>query len=173
MRLLLPLVCALAAGCQAAPHVAQSHDIRGMKDLVRMDRCQLDSLYCQSEAACLPCGSYDGRAIIKAGSPMTVPASRVVHLMWQGKVITDDGQMMVNRVFGPFHAVRARVYMGESWIDGKPALIMDYEGASKLFGAFRDEVREVSPGLYLGATHERTTAGPVFKTYFTLDSRGK
>lgn len=173
MRVLLPLVCAIAAGCQAAPHTAKSHEVRGAKDLVRMDRCQLESLYKQSEAANLPCGSYDGRAIINAGSPMTVPTSRVVHLMWQGKVITDGGQTMVNRVFGPFRAVRANVYMGESWIDGKPALILDYEGRSKVFGAFRDEVREVSPGLYLGATHERTPSGPEFKTFFTLDSRGK
>ena len=61
--------------------------------------------------------------------------------------------------------------MGESWIDGKPALIMDYAETSKLFPAIRDEVREVSPGLYLGVTHERTADGPKFKTYFTLDSR--
>lgn len=165
MRLSLLLLVALA-GCRSASKTCVAEKpVRGMPDLVRMDCRQLDSLYRQCEVGTPPCGVMDGRAIINAGSPITVPTSRIVHLMWQGKVI--QGDTMINRVFG-MRAVKAKVYMGESWIDGKPALILDYAETSKLFPAIRDEVREVSPGLYLGATHERTAKGPEFKTWFTL-----
>jgi hypothetical protein len=162
----LPLIAVLLAGCASAPkHTASDKPVRGMSDLVHMDRCQLDALYRQCEVGTPPCGVMDGRAIINAGSRMTAPTACVLSLMWQGKVVGTEE--MINRVFG-FRAVKARVYLGESWVDGKPAMIFDYAGTSKLFPAIRDEVREVSPGLYLGVTHERTPAGPEFKTFFTL-----
>jgi hypothetical protein len=162
----LPLIVVLLAGCSSAPkHSTSEKPVRGMPDLVRMDRCQLDALYRQCEVGTPPCGVMDGRAIINAGSPMTVPTACVVSLMWQGKVVGTEE--MINRVFG-FRAVKAKVYLGESWVDGKPAMIFDYAGTSKMFPAIRDEVREVSPGLYLGVTHERTDSGPKFKTFFTL-----
>jgi len=162
----LPLVAVLLAGCSTAPkHTTCEKPVRGMPDLVRMDCWQLDALYRQCEVGTPPCGVMDGRAIINAGSPTTVPASRVVGLLWQGKVVGTDE--MINRVVG-LRAVKAKVYLGESWVDGKPAMIFDYADTSKLFPGIRDEVREVSPGLYLGVTHERTAGSPEFKTFFTL-----
>jgi len=171
MRFLLLSATVLLAGCHAAPKAEPgSHTVRGMNDLVRLERCELDALYRQCEVGAPPCGKLDGRAIINAGSAMTVPTSRIVGLLWWGKFI--DGDTMRNRVLG-LRIVPARIYLGESWVDGKPALIMDYAGTTKLFADFRDEVREVSPGLYLGVTHQRTSAGPEFKTFFTLDQRKK
>jgi hypothetical protein len=139
-------------------------------DLVRMNRCQLEELYRNAQIGCPPCGVANGRAIINPGSRFTVPASHAIRVLWQGKVIQND--MMVNRVFG-LRAVHARVYTGESWLDGKPSIIMDYAGTSKLFPDIRDEVRELSPGLYLGVTHKRTDHGPELKAFFTLESRRK
>jgi hypothetical protein len=165
MRCALLLMAFVAAPLRADAPVP----VGGMKELVRMDRCQLDALYRQSDVGCPPSGVLRGRAIINAGSPITVPASRVIHVLWQGKVVRGDD--MVNRVFGGLRAVHARVYIGESWVDGKPALVMDYAGASRLFGEYRDEVREVSPGVWLGVTHKRTPTGPEFKTYFSLEPK--
>ena len=160
----------LAAGpASAADPVVPPPCVRGMNDLVRMGRCEIEALYRQSEMGCPPCGVTRGRAIFNPGSRLTVPTSRVVHLLWQGKVFTDDG-MMVNRVLG-MRAVRARVYVGGSWLDGKPSLVMDYCGTSKLFPDVRDEVREVSPGLYLGLTYIRRDTGPELTNFFTLDAR--
>jgi hypothetical protein len=78
---------------------------------------------------------------------------------------------MINR--GPLglEAVRAGVYVGESWLDGRPALVMDYCGLSRLFPDVRDELREVAPGLFLGLTYRRDCPGPRLVTFFALDAR--
>jgi hypothetical protein len=143
--------------------------VRGMDDLVRMSRADLEALYRGAEIGNAPTGFARGRAIYDPGTRLTVPASRLIHVLWQGKVFKSDG-MMVNRVFG-LRAVHARVYVGESWLDGKPSLILDYCGTSRIFGDARDEVRELSPGLYLGLTHVRRDTGPELTMFFTLDAR--
>jgi hypothetical protein len=143
--------------------------IHGMDDLIRMSRCDLEALYRRSEMGRAPVGVTSGRAIYKPGSRVTVPTAHVVHLLWQGKEFQDNG-MMVNRVIG-LRMVHARVFVGDSWLDGKPSLVMDYEGASKRFSTVRDEVREVAPGLYLGIMYRRRDAGPELAMFFTLDAR--
>ncbi|HEY3787953.1 MAG TPA: hypothetical protein VGL71_03820 [Urbifossiella sp.] len=167
------LLCgtANAADPPAVPTIAAIPATGAMhsRDLVRMNRCDLENLYRGAQIGCPPRGVTRGRAIINPGSKLTVPTSKVVRVLWQGKVITDDG-MMVNRVFG-MRAIHARVYIGESWLDGKPTVVMDYAGTSKLFPSIRDEVREISPGLYLGMAFKRTDAAPELKAFFTLESR--
>jgi hypothetical protein len=49
-------------------------------------------------------------------------------------------------------AAPARAYFGTSAFDGFPALIVDYRG-QKRFGMFRDEVRHVGCGVWLGKTY--------------------
>ena len=46
----------------------------------------------------------------------------------------------------------ARAYFGTSAFDGFPALIVDYRG-QKRFSRFRDEVRHVGCGVWLGKTY--------------------
>ena len=140
-----------------------------LDQLVRMDRCQLEALYRAAEMGRTPDGVTNGRAIRNPGSRLTVPTSRVVRVLWQGKVFTDDG-MMVNRVLG-MRAVHARVYVGESWLDGRPSVVMDYAGTSRLFPDVRDEVREVSPGVWLGVMYTRKPAGPEQTMFFALQAR--
>ena len=140
-----------------------------LDQLVRMDRYQLEALYRAAEPGRAPDGVTRGRAIMNPGSRLTVPASRVVRVLWQGKVFTDDG-MMVNRVLG-MRAVHARVYVGESWLDGRPSVIMDYAGTSRLFPEVRDEVREVSPGVWLGVMYTRKPTGPEQTMFFALQAR--
>ena len=49
-------------------------------------------------------------------------------------------------------AAPARAYFGTSAFDGFPALIVDYRGQRR-FGRFRDEVRHVGCGVWLGKTY--------------------
>jgi hypothetical protein len=86
-------------------------------------------------------------------------------------VFTPDG-IMINRLPGGAEVVRARVFVTDSWFDGKPTLAFDYCGESRLFGHVRDEVREICPGLYLGLTYLRQPCGaPKFSNFFILDDR--
>jgi hypothetical protein len=144
--------------------------VRGMDDLVRMDRGTLEGLYRGGTLAPVPAGFVPGRAIYNPGSRTTVTRAKVTGMLWKGKVFTEDG-IMVNRLAGDLEAVRARVFFGESWLDGHPSLIFDYAGMSKQFGDVRDEVREIAPGLYLGLTYVRKCPAPELSVFFALDAR--
>jgi len=139
-----------------------------MQELVRMPESDLRALFAVSPAGTVPSGFVPGRAIKNPGSRTTVANSRATRAVWQGKVFRDDGTM-INRVFGLGRAIPADVYVGESITDGQPALILDYS-RSRLWPEVRDEIREVSPGLYLGVMY-KGKANPEVKTFFTLDAR--
>ena len=64
----------------------------------------------------------------------------------------------------PFHPRCA-----ESWRDGGPALILDYSQTSLLYAPYRDEIRQIAPGLYLGLMFDRNTCPPKLKMYFALE----
>ena len=94
--------------------------------------------------------------------------SNAAKLAWQGKVFDPESSTATNRFFG-VRAIKGNVYAGPSWLDGNPSMILDYEGTSKIYGNYRDEIRQVAPGLYLGLMYDRTTSPPAFKMYFAFD----
>lgn len=138
-----------------------------LEDLVRSDRATLEALYAQGTATIPPPGFAPGRAIPNPGARNTVRRSKTIGLLWKGKVFS-EGQM-INRLAGGREAVTASVYVGESWLDGKPSVIFDYSG-SKRFGDVRDEVREVSPGVYLGVMYVRKCPEPKLAMFFALST---
>jgi hypothetical protein len=96
--------------------------------------------------------------------------SRAARLLWQGKDFQDDG-LMRNRVCG-LRVSPAKVYVAESWLDGRPSVVMDYRGMpGLLFRGARDEIREVAPGIYLGLMYKPRDAGPELAMFFALDAR--
>lgn len=143
-------------------------DTRVMR-LVRLSQAELEAIYRQADVGTIPHGSTRGRAIIDPDKPGTALRSRAVHLLWRGKVFRDDSTM-INRTFAG-KAVTADMYVGESWLDGRPALILDYAETSKLFAAARDEMREVAPGLYLGITYLRKCPHPEIAAFYVIDAR--
>ncbi|HJZ54732.1 MAG TPA: hypothetical protein VKE74_07215 [Gemmataceae bacterium] len=143
--------------------------VRGTADLVRMSRADLEALYRSADIGTIPAGSTRGVAIYKPGTRITVPASRAVHVLWKGKVFRDDGTM-INRTFAG-RAITAKMYLAESWLDGRPSLILDYFETSRLFWEARDEQREVAPGIYLGITYLRKCPEPELAMFYALDSR--
>lgn len=154
----------VAAADEGPPAPAPRLD---MRDLVHMPRSELEALYLAAPAAQAPSGFVPGRAIKNPGSRLTAANARATRLAWQGKIFRDDGTM-INRVFGFGRAIPAQVYQGESHLDGRPSLILDYS-KSKLWPDVRDEVREVEPGLYLGVMYKGKPAQQ--KMYFALDAR--
>lgn len=119
-------------------------------------RTELDDIYRQAEAGDMPDGDTRGTAIV-AGSALARAYARFARLFgWQGKVFDlfppDRKQGVLINKITPFSLtfVVAKVYRGESWMDGKDTIVIDYSKTSFFFQKIRDEIREVEPGVYLG-----------------------
>jgi hypothetical protein len=137
-------------------------------DLVRMTGPQLEALYAVGTVPPIPSGRVKGRAIYYPGTRWAVPISRGARAVWQGKVFDPEAAMAVNKFFG-VRSVPGKLYQGQSWRDGQPALILDYQETSRIYRNNRDEIRQVGPGLYLGLMYARTSPQPTLKMYFALE----
>jgi hypothetical protein len=124
--------------------------------LLHMTQQELDDLFRSvDDPGPIPAGDADGTVIVARDARLEETAAKVAHhVAWQGKVFDPGKGELVNKI-GPLgsHAVRAKVYLGESWFDGKPAIILDYSKTSLVAHWIRDEIRQISPGLYLGIVY--------------------
>lgn len=123
-----------------------------LPDLLKLEKEELDELFRQSPAGELPDGDADGIVLVAPGSEVSGIASRIIQLVaWRGKVFRRAKGDLKNKIL-PFglRAVRAKVYKEPSWFDGKETIVLDYSKTSLLARKVRDEIREVSPGVYLG-----------------------
>jgi hypothetical protein len=170
MRSWTIIVCLLAAAHSSAqePVRRSSLTICSMDDLVRMDECQLLDLYRNAQPGPVPSGFSPGRVIPGPGKKNTVAKSNLMKHVWQGKYFDDD--VMTNRFFG-IKFIKGQVTSENSWIDGKPVKAIDYSGTSLLFKKYRDEIREVAPGIYLGVMWKRDDCAPKLLTWFAIDAR--
>ena len=137
----------------SSPSVAASeHRPADAEALLRTPALQLDALFQSSPAGRIPRGRGTGALILAPGSAVAIPAARILGaLVWRGKIFRPDSQDLLN-VVSPLGvpAVRARVDVGDSWLDGRPCVVLDYSKTSKVAAWVRDEMREVAPGRYLG-----------------------
>jgi hypothetical protein len=123
-----------------------------LQDLTSMSQSGLDDLFGRSPMGEIPDGDAQGTAIVDPGTEIERPILWFARwLAWQGKVFYRPQGYLVNKV-GPFgfHLIKARVYVAASWFDNQPAIILDYSKTSLLAHKVRDEIREVSPGTFLG-----------------------
>jgi hypothetical protein len=88
-------------------------------------------------------------------------------LMWKGKHFTPTG-MMNNRWPLGIETRGAITTLGPSALDGLPCAIIDYPSNDLIFPNVRDELREVSPGVWLGRNYKRDGDGFIWKGYFLL-----
>jgi hypothetical protein len=134
-----------------------------------MSRCELEQLYLQAEPGPVPTGYARGKALRWAGHRWAASASRLTGLLWHGKWFDDGDCTLLNEWCFGVKAIRAQVYCGPSWLDGRPAIIMDYSDTSTVWRDVRDELRQVGPGLYLGVMYQRKCPCPKFKMFFALE----
>jgi hypothetical protein len=123
--------------------------------LLKMSKDELDELFRRSPAGEIPRGEADGTVLLAPGTPLEGPAEKLIHLLtWQGKVFDPEKGELLNKIL-PFglKAVRAKVYKEASWLDGKETIVLDYSKTSLVAHWIRDEIREVSPGVYLGLVY--------------------
>ena len=120
--------------------------------LAEMSPDELDTLFGSSPAGEIPVGRTKGAVMVAPGTDIAWPAKRLIRfLAWRGKVFNPQKGDLLNLI-SPFgvKAVRAKVYKGPSWLDQKETIVLDYSKTSRLAQKIRDEIREVSPGVYLG-----------------------
>lgn len=139
-----------------------------LDSLAGLSSGELDALY---RAATCPAtlraadGALRGRMLAVRGVPEAIAAplrrwAASRSFVWEGKTFeaeTDHRGSGFNRVFVPGVLGRQRLFpfatsFGDSAIDGARTLILDYELAANppLIRRIHDEIREVSPGLFLG-----------------------
>lgn len=163
------LLAAIVGFSGLAQTAATAQEFLTADQLTRMTTEQLLDLYRTAPAAAIPPGKLAGRALVRPGGRFSPALSRAAGLVWQGKVFGEDATV-VNRFFG-VRVIRARVYHGESWLDGGPTLVLDHRETSRIYARFRDEIREIAPGLYLGLMYDRKSPQPQLTTLFALEAR--
>ena len=124
-------------------------------ELMKMTQAKLDELFSSVPAGPIPTGEAEGTAIVAPGTDFTLAIAKFVNLFaWQGKVFDPEHGVLRNRItsFG-LHAIIAKVYKGESWLDQKECIVLDYSQTSMVAQWIRDEIREVASGVYLGKVY--------------------
>jgi hypothetical protein len=123
--------------------------------LLEMTQIQLDDLFRASPAGDIPDGPANGTAIIAPDTKYSQPIAEVInHFGWQGKVFDAAKGVLKNRILiSGFKAILARVYKGDSWLDGNECIVLDYSETSIVAHYIRDEIRLIGPGFYLGKVY--------------------
>jgi len=123
--------------------------------MLGMSKRQLDELFGSHAAGEIPQGEARGTVIIRMGRWLSVLVSKIAHrIAWQGKVFDPVRGELRNEIT-PLRAkaIRAKVYKAPSWFDQKECIVLDYSRTSFVARKIRDEIREVSPGVFLGIVY--------------------
>jgi hypothetical protein len=122
------------------------------RDLINRTRRQLGELFRSVGPGPVPAGRGRGVVLLGTGGAVARAAASISYaLLWRGKIV-DSAAGRLKNLLGPisFPAIVAAVYADRSWYDGEPCIVLDYSKTSFVAKAVRDEIRQVSPGLYLG-----------------------
>ena len=123
--------------------------------LLKMSQGQLDELFSSSEPGDIPDGEATGTAIVAPGTTYSPDIAKFINLFaWQGKIFDAKNGVLRNKILPlGLNAIIAKVYKADSWLDGKQCIVLDYSDTSLVAHWIRDEIREISPGVYLGKVY--------------------
>jgi hypothetical protein len=123
--------------------------------LLAMSQKELDDLFSSSPTGEIPNGEANGTAIISPGTKFTPEIASLINIFaWQGKNFDAAHGTLTNRLlaFG-VNAIVAQVYKTTSWFDNKECIVLDYSKTSLDAKHIRDEIRQISPAMYLGLVY--------------------
>ena len=126
-----------------------------VSQLLGMSQPDLDNLFTSSPAGDIPNGEAEGTAIIAPGTTFCAEIAALINTFgWKGKTFDAAHGTLRNRIlaFG-VDAIVAEVYKGESLLDGKECIVLDYSKTSIVASHIRDEIRQIGPGTYLGVVY--------------------
>jgi hypothetical protein len=141
-----------------------------LESLRSMDHCALDDLFRAGRAAGPPVGYCRGHVLYFSECYYKCPrlSAAMSGAVWKGKHFNCDGSF-VNQ-FACVKAISSCARSGPSWFDGADCVILDYPPGTAIFGTWRDEVREVAPGLFLARLYNSDTCE--FRGYLALVPQG-
>ncbi len=133
--------------------------------LLKRSSEELDTLFAASPPGPIPVGEATGTAIACPGGICARLFAWFARcFLWQGKIFDPAIGGLRNRITAfSLTAIRADVYAGTSWFDGRDCIVIDYSKTSTVAGFVRDEIRQVAPGLYLGQVYIGQNKKPVLK----------
>lgn len=176
----------LASQTTTTTHRAPFYDL---DTLAQRTSDELDALYRAAPVATTMHavdGALRGRMLAVRGLPSALGAplrrwAASSSFVWEGKTFRADGDthgVGHNRVAVPSVLGRQNLFpfetsFGPSAIDGRPTLILDYELAVNppYIRKIHDEIREVSPGVFLGPAMWKRDSDKVLVLWFALDAR--
>lgn len=110
---------------------------------------QQDAIYDAASAGAVPAGVKNGWVARPPVMQQVAPPLWIGKTFYTGYTGPNSGGYLMNRVTGAGLEVwGANVYLGPSPFDGEPSWLLDY--APSPTPQLLDEVREVSPGVWLG-----------------------
>jgi hypothetical protein len=166
-----------------------AHFVNSLDTLAAMNHDELDALYRAATVSTTmraADGKLIGRMLAVRGLPgaLAKPLRRWAasrSFVWEGKSFqasSDTRGEGHNRVFIPNALGRQNLFpfetsFGPSAVDGRPTLILDYDLKvnPNYIRHIHDEIREVSPGLFLGPAMWKTDSKKIHVLWFALDSR--
>ncbi len=130
--------------------------------LIQMSGPELDALYRQGTSVGIPPGRVRGTAPAGAGNQaQRGPGARhAPDLAGQG--------VRAGRSVSREPLLRSADDPGPGFsrpelARRRPALVLDYSRTSRVYAQYRDEIRQVAPGLFLGLMYARTTPQPTLR----------
>jgi hypothetical protein len=159
-----------------------------LDDLARLGCDELDALYRGAKVSTsmrAANGALIGRMLAVRGVPsgLAGPLRRWTaspSFVWEGKTFQADSDTRgsgINRVHVPGVFGRQNLFPFEtsfapSAIDGKPTLVLDYDlGVNPGYiRKIHDEIREVSPGIFLGPAMWKSGSKKTLVLWFGLDA---
>ncbi len=127
----------------------------------------LEEAFRSTEVGTTPVGVTRGTVLSADGAFPRLKAA-VQGTIWKGKVFNGDGTF-TNRWLGGIRAGTVATTEDASWADGRPVLSATYSPTALVFRYTRDELREVSPGVWLGHSYDTRTGAT--KNWFVLRGR--
>ncbi|HUJ58108.1 MAG TPA: hypothetical protein VLX92_06435 [Kofleriaceae bacterium] len=174
---------------QTSTSTSSRAPLHSLDSLARRSFSELDALYraaTVSSSMHAADGALVGRMLAVRG--VTGPLARTLRqwaasrsFLWEGKTFEASSEargMGHNRVYVPNVLGRQNLFpfatsFGPSAIDDKPTLVLDYDLDANpgYIRHVHDEIREVSPALFLGpAMWERDAGDKVMILWFALDA---
>jgi hypothetical protein len=168
LRCLALTICVLG---MLPAHTSAQTGALTFQRLTCMSWAELEAVYRAAAPGDVPVGFVRGWTTYHPCTPLAHIRTKAANRLWKGKHFFPEDSTLINQWPG-FRAIRADVYAGDSWLDGRPAHVLDYADKSFVWRDVRDELRQVGPGLYVGAMYLRDCPTPRLKTLFVLEAVG-